>query len=340
MSFVTREDSGSIPTGSIVVTGATSGVGRAIVRRFSGPGTAIGLVARSGTALKAAAAEVEHRGGTALPVPTDLAHFDQVEEAAARIEEQLGDIGVWINNAMTTVFSAFMDVDPEEYARVTQVTYLGTVWGTRVALDRMLARDRGVVIQVGSALAYRGIPLQSAYCGAKHGIKGFTESVRSELLHRGSGVHLGMVQLPAVNTPQFSHCRSNFDRHPTPVPPIYQPEVAADAVHLAVRDRRREIYLGVPTWKTIVGNKVSSAYLDRYLADHGVESQLSDRPPSPHNAEGNLFEPVPGDPGAHGIFDADSRDWSPMLWLTEHRRSLGAATAVLAATGLALFGRR
>lgn len=340
MSFVTREDSGSIPNGSIVVTGATSGVGRAIVRRFSGSGTAIGLVARSETALKEAAAEVERRGGTAFPVPTDLAHFDQVEEAAVRIEEQLGDIGVWINNAMTTVFSAFMDVDPEEYARVTQVTYLGTVWGTRVALDRMLARDRGVVIQVGSALAYRGIPLQSAYCGAKHGIKGFTESVRSELLHRGSGVHLGMVQLPAVNTPQFSHCRSKFDRHPMPVPPIYQPEVAADAVHLAVRDRRREIYLGVPTWKTIVGNKVSSAYLDRYLADHGVESQLSDRPPSPHNAEGNLFEPVPGDPGAHGIFDADSRDWSPMLWLTEHRRSLGAATAVLAATGLALFGRR
>lgn len=339
MGFPTAKGPGSIPKGSIVVTGATSGVGRAIVRRFSGPDTAIGLVARSDTALKEAAAEVERRGGTALPVSTDLAHFEQVQEAAARIEDQLGDIGVWINNAMTTVFSAFIDVDPEEYARVTQVTYLGTVWGTRVALDRMLGRDRGVIIQVGSALAYRGIPLQSAYCGAKHGIKGFTESVRSELLHRRSRVHLGMVQLPAVNTPQFSHCRSNFDRHPMPVPPIYQPEVAAEAVHLAVRDRRREIYLGIPTWKTIVGNKVSSAFLDRYLAENGVESQLSDLPPSPHNADGNLFEPVPGDPGAHGIFDAGSRDWSPMLWLTENRKPLGAA-AVAAAAGLALIGRR
>lgn len=322
-----------------MVTGATSGVGRALVRRFAAPGVSLGLLARSMAALEQTAEEVRRRGGTAVAVPTDVADYSQVEAAAGQVEEGLGDIGVWINNTMTTVFSPFMDIAPEEYARVTEVTYLGTVWGTHVALRRMLERDRGAIIQVGSALAYRGIPLQSAYCGAKHGIKGFTESVRSEVLHRRSRVHLGMVQLPAVNTPQFSHCRSKFDRHPMPVPPIYQPEVAAEAVHLAVRDRRREIYLGTPTWKTIVGNKLASGLLDRYLADHGLESQLSDLPPSPHNEVGNLFEPVAGDPGAHGIFQSDSRGWSPLLWATENRKPLGAA-ALLGAMGLAVVARR
>lgn len=329
-----------VPAGAVVVTGATSGVGRAIVRRFAGPDVSLGLLARSETALQEVAEEVRGQGGKAHAVVTDIADYSQVERAAREVEDSLGEIGVWVNNSMTTVFSAFMEMDPEEYARVTQVTYLGTVWGTRVALVGMLERDRGVVIQVGSALAYRGIPLQSAYCGGKHGIKGFTESVRTELLHRRSNVHLGMVQLPAVNTPQFSHCRSRFDRHPMPVPPIYQPEVAAEAVHLAVRDRRREIYLGAPTWKTIAGNKLASGFLDRYLADHGVNSQLSDLPPSPHNRVGNLFEPVPGDPGAHGIFESNSRRFSPLLWLTEHRTQVGAAAALAGALGASLLARR
>lgn len=326
-----------VPSGTVVVTGATSGVGRAIVRRFTWTGASIGLIARSSAALETTRAEVEDAGGKAIAVPTDVAVYGEVEEAANRIEEELGEIGVWINDAMTTVFSPFLELEPEEFRRVTEVTYLGTVWGTQVALRRMMERDRGVIVQVGSALAYRGIPLQSAYCGAKHGMKGFTESVRAEILHRQSQVHLGMVQLPAVNTPQFSHCRSAFDRHPMPVPPIYQPEVAAEAVHLAVRDRRREIYLAFPTWKTIVGNKVSSAFLDQYLADNGVDSQLSDQPASPHNADGNLFESVPGDPGAHGIFDSQSRSFSPMLWMTENRLPLMlAAAGGLIAAGLGL----
>jgi short-subunit dehydrogenase len=283
------------------------------------------LLARGEEGLEGASKEVERRGGSALAIPTDVSSYREVDEAASEAESQLGEIGVWVNDAMTTVFSPFMEYQPEEYARVTEVTYLGTVWGTQVALQRMLPRDRGVIIQVGSALAYRGIPYQSAYCGAKHAMKGFTESVRSELLHRKSGVHVGMVQLPAVNTPQFSHCRSNYERHPQPVPPIYQPEVAADAVHLAVRERRREIYVGFPTWKAIVGNKVSSALLDHLLARKGVEPQLADRPPSPHNDEGNLFKPVAGDPGPYGIFGPRSRRTSPLLWLNENRVGAGAA---------------
>lgn len=314
-----------IPGGTIVVTGATSGVGRAIVRRFAQPGVRMALLARGRDGLSATAEEVERRGGSALAIPTDVSRYEEVEAAATRAEERLGEIGLWVNDAMTTVFSPFLELEAEEYARVTEVTYLGTVWGTHVALERMVPRDRGVIIQVGSALAYRGIPFQSAYCGAKHGMKGFTESVRSELLHRKSRVHVGMVQLPAVNTPQFSHCRSVYERHPQPVPPIFQPEVAADAVHLAVRERRREIYVGLPTWKAIVGNKVSSALLDRILARKGVEPQLADRPASPDNEKGNLFSPVEGDPGAYGIFGPRSRETSPLLWLNENRVPAGIA---------------
>lgn len=308
-----------IPPGVVVVTGATSGVGRAVVRDFAERGAPLALVARSDEALESTLFDVERLGGKGLAVPTDVADPVQVEEAARRIEADLGAIGVWVNNAMTTVFSPFMEYASDEYQRVTEVTYLATVWGTQAALRRMIPRNRGAIIQVGSALAYRGIPYQSAYCGAKHAIKGFTESIRTELLHTGSKIHVGMVQLPAVNTPQFSHCRSRFDSHPMPVPPIYQPEVAARGVRLAIEKRRREVYVGFPTVKTIVGNKVAPGFIDRYLARQGPASQLIDLPPSSHNREGNLFDTVPGDPGAHGIFDAKSRSFSPVLWMSENR---------------------
>ena len=322
------------PPQTIVVTGASSGVGRAIVRRFARKGYRIGLLARGEDGLDAAASEVESGGATALAIPTDVADADAVERAAQRVEDELGPIDVWINDAMTTVFSFLAECDESEFRRATEVTYLGTVWGTKAALRRMLPRDHGTIIQVGSALAYRGIPLQSAYCGAKHAMKGMTESLRAELAHEGSSVHVGMVHLPAVNTPQFSHCRSKFDRHPMPVPPIYQPEVAAEAVELAIRERRREIYLGFPTVMTIIGNKVASGYLDRYLGRNGVRSQLSDFPPDPDNEDGNLFEPVAGDPGAHGVFDDESRTVSPVLWVSRYRRALAVAAGVAAVVGL------
>jgi NAD(P)-dependent dehydrogenase (short-subunit alcohol dehydrogenase family) len=322
----------------VVVTGATSGVGRAVARRFAAEGARIGLIARGADGLAATVADVESRGGVALPVSVDVADPTAVENAADAVEAELGPIDVWVNNAMTTTFSFFEDCEPEEFRRATDVTYLGTVWGTRAALGRMRDRDEGVVIQVGSALTYRGKPLQAPYCGAKHAMKGFTESVRSELLHKGSKIHIGMVQLPAVNTPQFSHCRSRFDRHPMPVPPVYAPEVAADAVHLAVKKRRREIYVGLPTVKTILGSKVASAVVDRYLARYGVESQLSGLPPDPANEEGNLFVPVPGDRGAEGVFGDDARTVSPVLWVSRYRGLL--TTIVAGTTIIALAGRR
>lgn len=303
----------------VVITGATSGVGRATSRKFARKGASIGLLARGRDGLNATADEVGRLGGKALPLATDVSDPDEVETAATRVEEEMGDIDLWVNNAMTTVFAFFEDCTPEEYRRATEVTYLGTVWGTQAALRRMGPRDRGSIIQVGSALAYRGIPLQSAYCGSKHAINGFTESVRSELLYKGSSVHMGMVNLPAVNTPQFSHCRSEFNRHPMPVPPIYQPEVAAEAIDLVYRRRRRELDVGYPTLLTILANKVASPLLDHYLARTGVDSQLDDRHANAANDEGNLFRPVEGDPGAHGVFDDRSRSASPALWLSEHR---------------------
>src|ERR671933_797866 len=250
----------------VVITGASSGVGRATARRFAGPGTKLALLARDRDALEAAAREVREAGGEALVLPTDVADPEAVEAAASAAEEQLGPIDVWINVAMTTVFAFFEDVEPEEFRRATDVTYHGSVWGLRTALRRMLPRDRGTIVQVGSALAYRGIPLQAPYCGAKHAIKGFTESVRSELRNKGSRVHVTMVQLPGLNTPQFDHCRSKVEKHPMPVPPIYQPEVAAEAVHWAAHHRRREVYVGAPTVYTILGNKLATWMAERYLA--------------------------------------------------------------------------
>ena len=318
--------------GIALVTGASAGVGRAAVRRLAADGYNVALVARGREALEGARSDVERLGRRALVLPADVADESQVEEAAERVEQTLGPIDLWVNNAMTTVFAPFMEIEPEEFKRVTEVTYLGAVWGTRAALKRMMPRDRGSIVFVGSALAYRGIPLQSAYCGSKHAIKGFFESVRTELLHEGSHVKLSIVELPAINTPQFDHCRTRMPKQPQPVPPIYQPEVAADAIAWVARSGERELYVGAPTWKTIWGERVAPGIGDRYLAKNGVSSQMADQPVIGDRPD-NLFAPVEGDRGAHGRFEEGTRERSPLLWLGKHRRALTAAT--LAGVGAA-----
>jgi len=325
----------------VVITGAGKGVGRAAVRRFARDGAAVGLLGRGSDALEAARSEVEQAGGRALVVPTDVADAESVEAAAAAVEERLGEIDVWVNNAMATVFAYFEDITPEEYERATAVTYLGAVWGTRAALARMQPRDRGTIVQVGSAMAYRGIPLQSPYCGAKHAIKGFTESLRTELLHRGTRVHLTMVQLPGLNTPQFDHARSKMPEHPMPVPPVYQPELAAEAIHWAAHHRRREVYVGVPAVYTILGSKLSPWLAERYLARTAVSSQqIGGSEPTPQNVNGNLFEPERGDPGAHGRFDRQAHEHSAQWLATKHRGALAAAGAAAAAALGGLVARK
>ncbi len=299
----------------VVVTGASAGVGRATAHAFGARGDAVALLARSEESLAAAAREVRERGGRPLELPCDVSDPAAVEGAAARAEAELGPIDVWVNNAMVTSLSRFEEMDPEEFRRVTDVTYHGVVFGTLTALRRMRPRDRGVVVQIGSSLAYRGIPLQSAYCGAKHAIQGFTESVRCELLHDGSKIHVTMVQLPALNTPQFTMARNRLPRHPMPVPPIYQPEVAADAIVWASEHRRREVWVGASTPPVIIGNALVPTAADHFLARTGFDSQQSDMPP----AEGPdyLFAPRPGDHGTHGRFGDLAKDSSAQLRLTK-----------------------
>jgi len=324
----------------VVITGASAGVGRAAVREFASRGADVGLLARDAEGLEAAAKEVEAFGRQAVAVPTDVADPEQVEAAAARIEERLGPIDVWVNNAMTSVFAPFTEIEPEEFRRVTEVTYLGFVYGTRSALKRMLPRDRGTIVQVGSALAYRGIPLQSAYCGGKHAIEGFTESVRAELLHQKSKVRLTMVQMPALNTPQFTWVLSRLPGSPQPVPPIYQPEVAARAIAWAATHRRRQLWVGATTVATILANDVAPGLLDRYLGRTGYKSQQTKQPADPGRPN-NLWAPVPGDHGAHGPFNERAKPRSPQLWASTHRGLVGAAIAGLAAgAGLVWKGRR
>ena len=311
----------------VVVTGASAGVGRATVREFAREGAWIGLLARGCDGLEGARKEVEAAGGRALVLPTDVAYPDQVEAAAATVERRFGPIDVWVNNAMASVLSPALKMTAEEYQRVTDVTYLGYVYGTLAALRRMVSRDSGVIIQVGSALAYRSIPLQSAYCGAKHAVQGFVDSLRSELIHDGSRVHITTVQLPAVNTPQFGWIKSRMPCHPQPVPPIYQPELIARAIVWASRHHRREVCVGLPTVKAIVGDKFIPGLLDHYLAWKGYEAQQTAEHVGPDRPN-NLFEPLPGDHGAHGRFNEGAYNFSLQFWLNQRRLWVAAAALI------------
>ena len=309
---------------TVVITGASAGVGRAAAHAFAAQGAQIGLIARSTQGLQAAAAEVETKGGKALALPLDVVDPDAVEAAAGRVEDKFGPIDVWVNCAMATIFAPFHRISAEEYRRATEVTYLGFVYGTMAALKRMRERNRGSIVQVGSALSYRAIPLQSAYCGAKFAIRGFTDSLRTELLHDGVDVNLVMVQMPALNTPQFDWARNKMSRKPQPVPPIFQPEIAAEAIVYAAHSRRREVWVGSSSVEAILGNKVFPGLLDRYLARKGYAGQLADEPADPSQPD-NLFDPVPGDPGTHGRFDNRATRSSLQLWATEYRGTLIAA---------------
>ncbi len=323
----------------VVITGASGGIGRAAARRFAADGARIGLIARGRKGLEAAAREVQDAGGEALVLPVDVAHHDQVEAAAASVEDAFGPIDIWVNDAMVTVYAEFLDIEPEEFRRATDVTYHGMVWGTRAALKRMVPRDSGSIVQVCSAMSYRGIPLQSPYCGAKAACKNFTESILTELKHHRSKVRVSMIQLPGVNTTQFTWGRTKLPKQTMPVPPIYQPEIAADAIHHAAFHRRRQIYVGIPTVMNIVGERVAPWFLDWYLAKTGFGSQMTDRPLDPTGHD-NLFEPVEEDRGAHGPFDDKAHGFSPQYELAKHRGAILAGVAAAAVgAGSALAAR-
>ncbi|HEY7354451.1 MAG TPA: SDR family oxidoreductase [Terriglobales bacterium] len=316
----------------VVITGASAGLGRAIAREFGRHGAAVGLISRNEARLNEAQKEIEEAGGQSLSLPLDIADAAAVENAAQKVEDAFGPINVWVNNAMTSVFSPIEEMEPEEFKRVTEVTYLGVVYGTLSALKRMRQRDRGSIVQVGSALAYRSIPLQSAYCASKHAIAGFTDSLRCELVHQRSRIHVCMVQMPALNTTQFGWVKSRLPHKAQPVPPIFQPEVGARAVYWAAHHRRRELFVGSSTVAAIVGQKFIPGLLDEYLGRTGYRSQQHDGRQDP-NAPNNLWESVPGDFGAHGTFDARSHSHSWELWLDTHRALIWMLP--LAATGLA-----
>jgi NAD(P)-dependent dehydrogenase (short-subunit alcohol dehydrogenase family) len=321
----------------VVITGASAGVGRATAIAFAKRGARIGLIARGRAGLEGARRDVEAAGGEALILQADVADAAQVEAAAQAVEEHFGPLEVWVNNAMASVFAPIKEMLPEDFRRVTEVTYLGYVYGTLAALKRMSARDRGVIVQVGSALAYRSIPLQSAYCAAKHAIAGFTDSLRCELLHDGSHVRVTMVQLPALNTPQFAWVKSRLPHPSQPVPPIFQPEVAAEAILWAADHERREVYVGMSTMAAVFGQKLAPGLLDRYLGRTGYRSQQMPLPreSSPEATPCNLWEAVDAerDYGAHGRFDTRSSPYSIQFWGTRHRGAL--ALAALGAGGLA-----
>jgi short-subunit dehydrogenase len=320
----------------VAITGASGGIGRAAARRFAADGARVALLARGRKGLEAAAREVEEAGGKALVIPIDVASYEQVEAAAGRVEDELGPIDVWVNNAMVTVYAEFLEIEPEEFRRAVEVTFLGMVWGTRAALQRMVPRDRGSIVQVCSAMSYRGIPLQSPYCGSKAACKNFTESVLTELIHRSSKVRVSMIQLPGVNTTQFTWGRTKLPKQTMPVPPIYQPEIAADAIHHAAYHRRRQIYVGIPTVLNIVGERVAPWLLDRYLAKTGFDSQMTDHDLDPRDHD-NLFEPVDEDRGSHGPFDEIAHSSSPQYELAKRRVPVLAGAALVAAAGAGLL---
>ena len=321
----------------VVVTGASAGIGRAIAREFAAHSWRVALLARGQDGLEGARRDVEQRGGEALVIPTDVADEAQVEAAAARVEARWGGIDVWVNDAMATIFADALSIAPADFRRATEVTYFGAVWGTLAALRRMKPRDRGTIVQVGSALAYRSIPLQAPYCGAKAALRGFTDSLRCELAHDGSRVHVTMVQLSAFNTPQFSWGRTTLAKQPRPMGRIFQPEVAARAVYYAATHRRRELWVGWPAMQAILGQKLVPGFLDRMLGHTAVDGQHTDEPLPPDRKD-NLWEPVPGDHGAHGRFDAQAEDFSLQSWADLHRGTL--ALGALAGVVLALALRR
>ncbi len=329
MTIQRAQETGEPMTQTVVITGASAGIGRATAELFGRRGANVGLIARGAEGLRGAAWEVEAAGGKALPISADVADYSAVQRAASQVENELGPIDVWVNVAFASVFAPFTEITPEEFRRVTEVSYLGFVYGTKVALAAMLPRDRGTIVQVGSALSYRAIPLQSAYCGAKHAINGFTESVRCELLHQRSNVRITVAQMPAVNTPQFSWVRSRLPRHPQPVPPIYQPEVAArGVVNAADHPAHKEHWVGATTVATIVAQRFAAPLLDRYLARTGFDSQQTSEKAVPGRPD-NLWEPVdaaPGqDHGAHGEFDDQSHAHSAQLSATQHAESAASA---------------
>lgn len=323
----------------VVVTGASAGLGRALVRQFAVEGATLALLARGTDGLNAAVSEIKRTGGIAKCYPTDMGDAEQVEAAAAAIERDFGRIDVWVNNAMNSVFGPFKQIEMEDYKRVIDVTYLGQVYGTKAALKRMMPKDRGTVILIGSALAYRGIPLQSAYCGAKHGVHGFFESLRAELMHDNSNVKLSMVQLPAMNTTQFGFVKSYLRNKPKPMGRIYQPEVAAEAIVDAAVNHPREVYVGYPTVQTVLGNKLLPGFLDWYLAKTGYKGQQTNQPEDARR-DNNLYHPLPGDHGAHGNFDADAWSFSPKYWFQKHPFISAGALALVAGGVMLLAGKR
>ena len=325
---------GSASRRVVVVTGASAGVGRAVACEFARQGWRVALLARGAEGLAGARADVERLGGEALVLPTDVADPAQVEAAAAAVEARWGAIDVWINNAMATMFADLLSTTPEDFKRATEVTYLGAVWGTRAALKRMKPRGRGTIVQVGSALAYRSIPMQAPYCGAKAALRGFTDSLRCELIHERSDIHVTMVQLSAFNTPQFDWGRTTMSRQPRPMGKVFQPELAARAIHWAATHRRRELWVGWPATKAILGTRVIPGLLDRLLGRTAVEGQQMDLP-LPPGRQDNLHTPVAGDHGAHGRFDAEARTHSLHLWLNLHRVQVGLALLAVGSAALA-----
>ena len=331
------------PNQVVVVTGASGGIGRASALAFARRGARVALLARGRTGLAAAAEQVREAGGEPLAIPVDVSDHVAVDAAAEQVERELGPIDVWVNVAFTSVFAPFTQIRPDEFRRVTDVNYHGYVYGTRAALDRMLPRDRGTIVQVGSALAYRGIPLQSAYCGSRHAVQGFHESLRTELLHDRSHVRVTMVQMPAVNTPQFSWVLNRLPKHAQPVPPIYEPEVAARAVvYAADHPRRREYWVGASTAATLAANAIAPGLLDRYLARTGYASQQTDQETDNHQPA-NLWAPADGDDGhdygAHGVFDEQAKSRAPQLWLSHHHGLVAAGLGAVTAAGVALVRR-
>ncbi|ACC76240.1 SDR family oxidoreductase [Paraburkholderia phymatum] len=320
---------------TVVITGATAGVGRAAALEFARHGADVALLARDSDALHETAQELRAEGVRVLSIKVDVSDADAVEAAAASIEARLGPIDVWVNNAMVTAFAPIDALAHRDFARITDVTYHGYVWGTMAALKRMSPRNHGVIVQVGSALAYRSIPLQSAYCGAKHAIRGFTDALRCELHHRKSRIHVTMVQMPALNTPQFEWAQNEMPHAPKPVAPIFQPEVAARAIYWAATHRRREVWVGSSSIKAIVANEWIPGWLDRYLGRTGIGAQQDDTLPARHRQPSNLWQPVSGLHRVHGRFDAQASSTSPALWLDTHR-----GVAMLAVAGLAALCAR